>query len=93
MKSENKYSNEFLKNAFGGCLNNKTEMLTGEISGCYNCLKVSQTKDIVEWISEPNGKEDSAACPNCTFDSVLNSNYPIDDSEFLKEMRKFHFGS
>lgn len=93
MESNRKYSDEFLIKCFEGCVNNKTEILNGEICGCYNCLKVSQTKDIVEWISEPNGKEDSAACPNCTFDSVLSSNYPIQDILFLKEMSEFHFES
>ncbi len=88
-----KYSEEFLKKSFEGCINNKTEILNGENCGCYNCLHTFKKEDIKEWISEPNGKEDSAACPNCTFDSVLSSNYPVDDYEFLKEMRRYHFGS
>ncbi len=93
MEFNTKYSEEYLKKSFEGSVNNKTEILNGAICGCYNCLKVSQTKAIMEWVSEPNGKENSATCPNCSFDSVLSSNYPIEDSEFLEAMRKFHFGS
>ena len=88
-----KYSNEFLNESFKGCINNKSEIAEGKLCGCYNCLQISEVKNIVEWISEPNGGEESAACPNCTFDSVLSSKYPIEDPEFLLEMRIFHFGS
>lgn len=93
MESKNKYSEEFLKKSFEGCVNNKTEIQNGEICGCYNCLQTFKPQEIGEWISEPNGKENSAACPNCSFDSVLSSKYPVSDSEFLIEMRKYHFGS
>ncbi|WP_396199001.1 hypothetical protein [Flavobacterium sp.] len=93
MNSIKKYSEEFLGEAFFGCINNKTEILNGEFCGCYNCLELIKTDEILEWIKEPNGKEDSAACPKCTFDSILSSKYPIEDSEFLKEMRIFHFGN
>ena len=87
-----KYTDEFLEKAFHGCINNKTEILKGIVCGCYNCLHVSNVAEIVEWINEPNGEEDSAACPNCTFDSVLSSKYPIEDPQFLLEMRTYHFG-
>lgn len=93
MKTSQKYTAEFLEESFKGCINNKTEILKFNLCGCYNCLQVSEVNKIVEWISEPNGGEDSAACPNCTFDSVLSSKYPIEDPEFLSQMRLFHFGS
>lgn len=92
MKIQNKYSTDFLNKSYLGCLNNKSEILNGNLCGCYNCLEISEVKEIIEWIAEPNGGEDSAACPKCTFDSVLSSAYPIEDPEFLLEMRKYHFG-
>lgn len=93
MNPNKKYSDAFLEESYNGCINNKTEILEGNLCGCYNCLEISKVENIVEWISEPNGKEDSAACPNCTFDSVLSLKYPILDPEFLLSMRKYHFGS
>lgn len=87
-----KYSNDFLRNSFVGCLNNKSEVLSGEYCGCFNCLEITSSTNITEWISEPNGKEDSASCPNCNFDSVLSYKYPVEDPEFLEQMHYFHFG-
>ena len=89
---KNKYTEEFLFDAFKGCINNKTEVLKNEICGCFNCLEISKTENIVEWIIEPNGGEETAACPNCTFDSILSDKFPIEDSLFLIEMRNYHFG-
>ncbi|QTV05887.1 hypothetical protein [Faecalibacter bovis] len=86
------YTDKFLKISFKGCINNKTEILKYEICGCFNCIKVSQTKDIFDWIEESNGKEETATCPNCSFDSVLSLKYPIENLCFLLNMRKFHFG-
>ena len=93
MNSSNKYPVKFLKESFIGCVSNKTEILEHEFCGCYNCLKTFKANEIIDWILEPDGKEDSAACPNCTFDSVLSSKYPVDDQEFLIEMRIYHFGN
>lgn len=86
------YSEDFLENAFTGIINNKAEILNGEYCGCCNCLTVSRANEITEWILEPNGGEDTAACPNCTFDLVLSDKYPIHDTHFLQEMRNFHLG-
>jgi len=92
MSFNNKYSNDFFDKSFHGCINNKTEILSGEYCGCYNCKQLSNTAEITEWIVEPNGGEDSAACPKCNFDSLLSSKYPVDDQLFLEEMHNFHFG-
>lgn len=92
MGFQHKYSNDFIGKSFQGCINNKTEVLNGEYYGCYNCKQLSRTTEIIEWITEPNGGEDSAACPKCTFDSVLSFKYPIEDSRFLEEMHHYHFG-
>ena len=93
MKQQPRYTDKFQSKSFSGCLNNKSEILQGKLCGCYNCCEVSNVQDIVEWITEPNGGEDSAACPNCTFDSVLSDKFPIQEPDFLLAMRKFHFGS
>ncbi len=74
-------------------MNNKSEILAFEYCGCFNCLDISKSLEIREWIDEPNGGEPTAACPKCTFDVVLSGKYPIADSEFLLKMRSFHFGS
>jgi hypothetical protein len=85
------YSDDFLENAFLACINNKSEILQGELCGCFLCCKTFLPSEIKEWISEPNKLDETAACPNCTFDHVLSSKYPVSDEVFLKEMHNKYF--
>jgi len=43
--------------------------------GCFYCLAVFPTADVVEWVDEdpqsPNGSGRTALCPKCGNDSVL----------------------
>ena len=90
-KMKNKFTEKFLSDSFQGCVNNKSEVLKYDICGCFNCLEISKTENIVDWNTEPNGGEETATCPNCTFDSVLSNKYPIEDFLFLIEIRNYHF--
>ena len=76
-KMKNKFTEKFLSDSFLGCINNKSEVLKYDICGCFNCLEISKTENIVDWITEPNGGEETATCPNCTFDSVLSNKFDI----------------
>jgi hypothetical protein len=86
-----KYSDQFLENAFLNCLNNKAEILQGNLCGCFLCLKTFLPSEIKEWIDEPNKGDQTAACPNCTGDFVISSKFPVDDEIFLKEMQEINF--
>ncbi len=46
--------------------------------------------EIIDWIDEPKGGQ-TAICPKCEIDSVLNSEQPITDKIFLEEMNKYWF--
>jgi len=68
----------------------KAEILSVDLCACFYCQKTFSPFEITEWIDEPKGGE-TAVCPRCGIDSVLSSNLPIDDKEFLDEMNKYWF--
>jgi hypothetical protein len=77
------------------CFCNEQEVSQSELCGCFYCVSIFPTSEIVEWLKEVN-KPDSgrtAFCPHCTIDSVIGSKsgYPI-TKEFLEAMRLRWFG-
>ncbi len=62
----------------------KAEVQSGNMCGCFHCLKTFQSTDIRKWID----KGLTALCPHCGIDSVLGSKsgYPVTDPMFLRRM-------
>ncbi|MFD2893889.1 hypothetical protein [Sphingobacterium arenae] len=85
-----KYGIEYLERAHMASSSHRTEMENSSLCECFYCLATFTSKEIIEWIDEPNGGE-TAICPKCGIDSVLGSKYPIADAVFLEEMNKYWF--
>lgn len=68
---------------------NKPELSKGEKCGCFNCLKIFNSKEITEYLTGDNDcdRKGTAVCPHCGIDSVIgeSSGYPI-TPEFLIAM-------
>lgn len=85
-----KYNLDFLTKAYKKSSIHKTEILSGNLCGCFYCEQTFLPNEITEWIDEQkDGK--TAICPKCGMDSVLSSELPITDNEFLKEMNNYWF--
>lgn len=72
------------------CWNNKPQLLKDNICGCFYCLNIFNSNEIIEWIESDNPP--TALCPFCGIDSVIgeSSGFPI-TKEFLKEMQQYWF--
>jgi len=88
-KAEKQYDIDFIKKAHKGSSSHKEEILEGDLCGCFHCKKVFFAEEINEWIEEKEGE--TAVCPRCGIDSVLSSQFPINDKNFLKEMNQYWF--
>jgi len=85
---KNQHSLDVLKNSHKGSFKNKEELLNYENCGCFLCLNIFKTKELIEWIEESDKKE-TAICPKCRVDSVLSEKYPISDKIFMEEMQNY----
>ncbi|MFB9080056.1 cytoplasmic protein [Flavobacterium procerum] len=88
-KEANQYDIDFIKNAHKGSSSHKTEILDGDLCGCFHCKNVFSAREIKEWIKEREGE--TAVCPLCGIDSVLSSKFPINHKIFLEEMNQYWF--
>lgn len=70
--------------------NNKTNLETDNICGCFYCRKIFSPDKIKEYIYADNEANGTAVCPYCGIDSVIgeSSGYPITD-DFLASMSRF----
>jgi len=82
VKKAPEYTTPFLEKAHIGSSHHKIEILSGNLCGCFYWEQIFLLDEIAEWIDEPNGKQ-TAICPKCGIDSVLSSDYPITDKDFL----------
>jgi hypothetical protein len=87
------FTNEYLENAHKRSIFNVNEIQESKICGCFFCLAIFPSSDIVEWCDDDNPKGKTALCPKCGIDSVIGSasGYPIDDPEFLKASHNKYF--
>ena len=82
-----KFNQEYIKLAHKGSSLHKEELLNAKLCGCFHCKKTFLPTEIKEWVDD----DDTALCPKCGIDSVLGSNYPIDNKLFLSEMHRYWF--
>ena len=86
-----KYSKEQLQAAHKISYANKTRLSVPQKCGCFYCLRLFSSEDIVDWsVDKPDW---TAICPYCGIDSVIGENdgYPLTE-DFLEEMFEEWFG-
>ncbi len=88
-----KYKPEYLEAAHKHSIFYKKEIFESNICACFSCKKTFLPTEITEWCDESNPNGSTAICPKCGIDSVLGSKsgYPVDDIEFLNEMKMYWF--
>ena len=89
-----KYELDYLKKAHKHSIYHEEEILESDICGCFYCTSTFLPLEIEEWCDVGAPKGSTALCPQCGIDSVLGSGsgFPVDDLEFLEEMRRYWFG-
>ena len=80
-RKESQMSEDFIKNAPMRAMRNR-KGLQGSC-GCYKCLETFDVSEIKEWTDG----NDTAICPKCSSDTVLD----IADSELLKTICNYWF--
>ena len=85
------YNTDFLRRAHKKSSCHKTEIMRSKICGCYYCCTTFAPEEISEWILENENGDETAICPKCGIDSVLDSSLPIENKNFLNKMNKFWF--
>lgn len=73
--------------------NNRQEVQDSSMSGCFYCLEVFKSSEVVDWVDEDSsGQGQTALCPRCGIDSVVGdkAGYPL-SAEFLGKMKAHWF--
>jgi hypothetical protein len=83
------YSEKYLKDAHIASMNHGEELKRPQACGCYYCLTLFNTTDIVDTCQD---ETETALCPYCYIDTVLvkSSGFPL-TKEFLQAMRERWF--
>ena len=71
----------YIKMAFG----NKQHIEQADTCGCYFCGRIFKPTEVKNYITEPNGKGETAECPFCFIDSVIDNKRVADGGEVLSE--------
>ena len=85
-----KYATEDVINAHEYCSHNKDDLQQKQKCGCFYCLSIFQSDEIVNYVAdEPIA---TAVCPYCNIDAVIgeSSGYPI-ETVFLNCMNEYWF--
>lgn len=90
-QARKKYPKDFLEYANKNRFSHKDQITSGEICGCFYCKETFSPIEIHEWREESIAKGETAICPKCGFDTILGSNFPIQDQFFLNEMNALWF--
>jgi len=71
---------------------NRSMLEGADRCGCFHCGEMFSPEDIVDWVVEDDGHEDSAVCPFCGVDAVVvgTATYPL-DPRALERLRHFWF--
>lgn len=79
----------YLQQAHKKSIFNKLEILQSDNCGCFYCLNIYSSSEILEWTDGDR----TPLCPYCGIDSVLGdaSQFPAGDKNFLKVMHEAYF--
>ena len=86
-----KYSKELLHKAHNESIYHEIAIMKSKLCGCFYCKRIFEPIKILEWTDKSSKKGRTAICPHCGIDSVLDDNFPIEDSEFLTQMNRHWF--
>ena len=77
--------------AHGHCRENRSELASSHVAGCFYCCSTFQPNTIEFWLDG----DQTAECPQCGIDSVIGdaSGFPAADKQFLKNMNEFWFSA
>lgn len=93
IKLKNNFSHisEPYRSAHKACSQNKEAVRKSKLCGCFYCLNVYPSTDVIKWIEENDGNF-TAECPKCGIDSVIPdaSGIPL-NAELLAAMKKWWF--
>lgn len=78
-----------INNAAQQAFNNKGLVDQCTKAGCYYCLKIFETSEIVEYVDDGH----TAVCPYCNVDAVLAENSGEITVEFLQRAKRYWFSS
>ena len=85
------YQTEQLNALFKQGFANEPYIRLAQKAGCYSCLKIFPTSEIVHWYDDEPCR--TAACPFCTFDSVVPDSPELRlTPELMKQMEVNCFG-
>ena len=85
----NHYTEEYLILTHKACYSHKDTILSSSLCGCFYCKQTFYPTEIEDWIDEQMGE--SALCPKCGIDSVIDDRFPITNERFLEEMNRYFF--
>lgn len=80
----------FWEVAHAHCFNNRSEIASSELCGCFNCLASYPPGEIKKWVKEAAGEE-TALCPRCGIDAVIGSSFLEFDEAFLRVVQEIWF--
>ena len=63
-------------------MHNRSQIKAAEQCGCYSCLQVCSSKDIVGWTDDSK----TGLCPHCGIDCLLPSITKIEELKQIKKM-------
>jgi len=64
---------------------NKEQIASSDIAGCYLCLQLFDPKEVKDYTDK--GK--TAICPKCSIDAVIGSSSMKIDKDILKEIQNY----
>lgn len=77
-----------IKTAPMSAIKNRKEIEQSPRCGCFKCLAIMETKDVVNWTD----KGQTAICPLCNHDSLLPESYGDLNEQSLLAIRTYWFG-
>lgn len=85
------YEDEVLEQAHDRKWRERVLLESGDLCGCFYCVKIFDTSDIKEWIRPWQGGG-MALCPYCGIDSVMGISAPFSMMlGFLRQMKRYWF--
>lgn len=88
----NDYSESELKRIHKFSSNHKKAISKSAFCGCFYCLQVFPSNEVVEWIVDPQDDDNATAeCPKCSIDTVIGDDSVEISQGLLQAMKNYWF--